>query len=51
MKNLQGAFNRLTYELIFYAVSDEDFGTYRCRMQNSMGVSYGTVELRSEYIL
>jgi neurotrimin len=36
---IEGAFGRLTYELIIYSVQDSNFGNYDCRIKNTVGSS------------
>ena len=48
VRTIQGAFNRLTYELIINGVKEEDYGTYECRIRNAQGSSSGSVQLRRE---
>jgi len=43
---IQGAFSRLSYELIINSVQKEDFGSYMCRVKNNFGTSTGTVILK-----
>jgi hypothetical protein len=45
VKFLQGAFNRLSYELIIYSVRQQDFGTYSCRVTNTYGTSSASLTL------
>jgi len=42
---VQGAFGRVTYELIIYNVQESNFGVYMCRMKNSMGVTTQQITL------
>ncbi|KAK2169979.1 hypothetical protein LSH36_5g05011 [Paralvinella palmiformis] len=36
IRTIEGAFDRLTYEMIIDGVSEEDYGTYTCHISNSM---------------
>jgi hypothetical protein len=40
-----GAFNQVSYELIIYSVQESNYGTYTCRMKNSIGTTTKTIEL------
>ena len=50
MKSIEGAFNRLTYELIINGVEETDYGQYRCQIKNSEGSGLANVELRSKLL-
>jgi neurotrimin len=43
---IQGAFSRLSYELIITSVRPEDYGTFTCRVKNNFGTSNGQVVLK-----
>lgn len=43
---IQGAFNRLTFELRIDGVRSEDYGTYSCQAGNNFGLSSDTVQLQ-----
>ncbi len=51
MVTVTGAFNKLSFELIIGGVTENDYGSYRCQIKNSEGMSYQTVELKSKDIL
>ncbi|KAI0235522.1 Neurotrimin [Lamellibrachia satsuma] len=42
---VQGAFGQLTYELIINGVTQEDYGTYTCKIKNSQGQTTKEVKL------
>jgi hypothetical protein len=42
---LEGAYGRLTYELIIRSVTREDYGEYQCAAANSIGVAAGSITL------
>jgi hypothetical protein len=42
---IQGAFNRLSYELVITSVQASDYGQYICRVKNIYGTSTGVVTL------
>ena len=43
--SVQGAFGQLTYELIINGVTQEDYGTYTCKIKNSQGQTTKEVKL------
>lgn len=45
VNKIAGAFNRLTYELIFRSVRENDFGNYECNVKNQEGSGSATVRL------
>jgi len=42
---VQGAFGRVTYELIIYNVQEANYGIYLCRMKNNKGVTTKQIAL------
>lgn len=44
---IEGAFNRLTYELVILDVKSTDFGQYTCRVKNDKGTGTAKVTLQS----
>ena len=50
MQAIEGAFNRLTYELIINGVEDEDYGDYTCQIRNSEGTTTRTIKLESKFL-
>ena len=50
MKWIEGAFSRMTYELIIKDVRPEDYGTYTCRVSNNevtKGMASASITLQS----
>ncbi|ELU14988.1 hypothetical protein CAPTEDRAFT_167009 [Capitella teleta] len=45
VRAMRGAFSRLSYDLIISEVRSEDFGTYQCRIRNSIGTTLRQVTL------
>jgi limbic system-associated membrane protein len=45
VRYVQGAFGRVTYELIIFSVQDSNYGNYVCRFKNSVGVTTRTITL------
>lgn len=45
---IEGAFNRLTYELVILDVKSTDFGQYTCRVKNDKGTGTAKVTLQSK---
>jgi len=43
---IQGAFSRLSYDLIINSVQKDDYGGYMCRVKNNFGTSTGMVTLK-----
>ena len=46
---IEGAFNRLTYELIINGVEDGDYGNYKCQIKNDQGTTTRTIQLIRKY--
>jgi len=42
---LQGAFGQVTYELIFFDVQQELYGTYTCHIMNNEGTGSNSITL------
>ncbi len=52
VRTLEGAFNRLNYELIIDGVDDNDYGEWACSVRNTMsldGPVLGRIQLRRKY--
>ncbi len=49
VQTIEGAFSRLTYELIINGVRDEDYGTYQCIVRNQEGTTTRSIQLIREY--
>ena len=46
IKQTEGAFNQLTYELIIHGVEREDYGTYECNMGNNIGTQRSSIQVQ-----
>ena len=46
--SVEGAFGRLTYELIIHGVEEEDYGVFECRIKNTEGTTSKLIRLESE---
>jgi len=47
IRNIPGAYNRITSILVINGVQQEDFDQYRCSARNGIGSHYAVIELRS----
>ena len=47
---VEGAFNQMSYELVFNPVREEDYGDYSCQIKNAEGTSIGNIRLERKFV-